>query len=194
MHELDDSYTLWLHNVFDSDWSINSYKKIYTFNTLENGISLIDNINDELIEKTMLFLMKNNIKPIWEDEKNCKGGCFSYKISNNIVGKVWRIINYSFIGNSLSSNENVIKNISGISISPKKTYCIIKIWISTTSNEILNDNDLNNFIEEQISAVIKNDNLNDEIKEYNFKDPFNIHQLCSIEKQQCIFKKHDVLY
>ena len=28
MNKLDDSYTLWLHNVFDNDWSINEYKKI----------------------------------------------------------------------------------------------------------------------------------------------------------------------
>ena len=191
MNKLNDSYTLWLHNVFDSDWSINSYKKIYTFNVLENGIGLINNINNELIEKTMLFLMKNDIKPIWEDEKNCNGGCFSYKISNNIIGDVWRILNYCFIGNSLSSNENIMNNISGISISPKKTYCIIKIWISNISFDILKDEYFDKFIEEQLNNISNDNNTN---YEYNYKDPFNINELCSIEKQQCIFRKHNVLY
>ena len=40
MNKLDNSYTLWLHNVFDNDWSINGYKKIYTFNTLEDASSI----------------------------------------------------------------------------------------------------------------------------------------------------------
>ena len=85
MNKLDDSYMLWLHNVFDNDWSINGYKQIYSFNSLEEAISLIENINSELLEKTMLFLMRNNIKPIWEDKKNYYGGCFSYKINNNLL-------------------------------------------------------------------------------------------------------------
>lgn len=190
MNKLDDSYTLWLHNVFDNDWSINGYKKIYTFNTLEEGISLIENINSELVEKTMLFLMKNTIKPIWEDEKNYNGGCFSYKINNNSVSNVWKNISYRLIGNTISEDRNIINNITGISISPKKTYCIIKIWISTIEKDKLNNNLFNNFIEEQLKINEKSEN-NEEKK---FKDPFNLHNFCNIEEQQCIFKKHNVLY
>ena len=32
----------------------------------------------------MLFLMRDGIQPIWEDEKNRNGGCFSYKINNYV--------------------------------------------------------------------------------------------------------------
>lgn len=196
MNKLDDSYTLWLHNVFDNDWSINGYKKIYTFNTLEDGISLIENINSELVEKTMLFLMKNNIKPIWEDEKNYNGGCFSYKINNNFVYDVWKNISYRLIGNTINEDINIINNITGISISPKKTYCIIKIWISNSNKEIINNNLFNNFIEEQLKTIKDKKDEKDEkdIKDIKYKDPFNLHKLCNIEEQQCIFKKHSVLY
>lgn len=191
MNKLDDSYTLWLHNVFDNDWSINGYKKIYTFNTLEDGISLIENINSELVEKTMLFLMKNTIKPIWEDEKNYNGGCFSYKINNNFVYDVWKNISYRLIGNTINEDINIINNITGLSISPKKTYCIIKIWISNISFDILKDEYFDKFIEEQLNNISNDNNTN---YEYKYKDPFNINELCSIEKQQCIFRKHNVLY
>lgn len=191
MNKLDDSYTLWLHNVFDNDWSINGYKKIYTFNTLEDGISLIENIDSELVEKTMLFLMKNNVKPIWEDEKNYKGGCFSYKINNTYVYNVWKKLVYRLIGNTINEDENIIKNITGLSISPKKTYCIIKIWISNNEKEIINNTLFNNFIVEQLELNEKNDK---HIEELKYKDPFNLHELCNLEEQQCIFKKHNVLY
>jgi translation initiation factor 4E len=188
MNKLDDSYTLWLHNIFDNDWSINGYKKIYTFNTLEDGISLIENINSELVEKTMLFLMKNNIKPIWEDEKNYKGGCFSYKINNTFVYNIWKNLVYRFIGNTINEDENIVENITGVSISPKKTYCIIKIWISNIDEEIINNINFKNFILEQLQINDKN------IEDLKYKDPFNLHKLCDLIEQQCIFKKHNVLY
>ena len=188
MNKLDNSYTLWMHNVFDNDWSINGYKKVYTFNTLEDAISLIENINSELVEKTMLFLMKNNIKPIWEDEKNYNGGCFSYKINNGVVFDIWKNMNYRLIGNTINEDENILNIITGLSISPKKTYCIVKIWVSNIEKESLNNFLFNNFIEEQLL------DLNENNEEKKYKDPFKLHELCNIEEQQCIFKKHSVLY
>ena len=197
MNNLDNSYTLWLHNVFDNDWSINGYKKIYTFNTLEKGISLINNIPNELIEKSMLFLMKNDIKPIWEDKENYNGGCFSYKIINSYVASVWKIMSYRLIGNTINDDINIIKNITGISISPKKTYCIIKIWISNIDEKILNNNIFNEFINKQLNQENSNqENLNKERlnEEKMINDPFHINNLCNIEEQYCIFRKHNVLY
>ena len=81
MHDLNNNWTLWLHLPYDTDWSINSYKKVSSFHTLEHCITLIEGINKEIVEKCMLFIMKNNIKPIWEDPENSKGGCISYKIT-----------------------------------------------------------------------------------------------------------------
>ena len=194
MNKLDNSFTLWLHNIFDNDWSINGYKKIYTFNTLEDAIRLIENIDNELIEKTMLFLMKNNIKPIWEDEKNYNGGCFSYKINNSNVAQIWKIMNYKLIGNTINEDENIINNITGLSISPKKTYCIIKIWFSNIEKNVVNNILFNNFIEEQINNNEKSEKFENINEEIIYNDPFNLHKICNIEQQQCIFKKHNVLY
>jgi hypothetical protein len=35
------------------------------------------------------------------------------------------------VGGSLSSNESFVANVTGITISPKKNFCIIKIWMSS---------------------------------------------------------------
>ena len=60
---------------------------------------------------------------------------------------------------------NILNNINGISISPKKNFCIVKIWM-------------------------RNKNI---ITDYDFtsnKDPFAIHNIFAIEEQICVFKQH----
>lgn len=203
MHDLDNNYTLWMHMLYDNDWSINSYKKIYTFNTIEKAACLIENLNSEIIEKTMIFLMKNDIKPIWEVEENKRGGCFSYKITTCYVYELWKKMSYMLIGNSLIDDDIIVKNINGISISPKKNYCIFKIWINDVTN--FKESSIYDFINYSIENFNKEELLiqnKEENKEENSNsetslkdnDPFNIHEICNIDKQICLFKKHDCLY
>ena len=79
--------------------------------------------------------MREGIKPTWEDPKNRNGGCFSYKVSNKNVHKVWKDLSYVVIGGTISTNSNFVKCVSGITISPKKNFCIIKIWMSDCNNQ-----------------------------------------------------------
>jgi Eukaryotic initiation factor 4E len=134
-HELDDKWTMWAHLPHDTDWSITSYKKIYTIDTVEGAIALSETIPDVLVKNCMLFLMREGIKPIWEDPKNRQGGCFSYKISNKNVFEVWKDLSYVLLGNSISNQSSFVGNVTGITISPKKNFCIIKIWMSNCSNQ-----------------------------------------------------------
>jgi hypothetical protein len=73
--------------------------------------------------------MTDGVTPVWEDPKNRNGGCFSYKISNKNVYDVWRELTYVLVGESISSNPEFVKSVTGITISPKKNFCIIKIWL-----------------------------------------------------------------
>ena len=109
--------------------------------------------------------MKDSILPLWESEDNINGGCFSYKISNTNIVNIFKILLYKIIGNTLSNDENTLNNINGISISPKKNFCIIKIWMRN-KNIIANHDYSSN------------------------KDPFNIHTIFNIEEQLCVFKDH----
>ena len=196
MHDLDNNYTLWMHMLYDNDWSINSYKKIYTFNTIEKAVCLIENLNSEIIEKTMIFLMKNDIKPIWEVEENKRGGCFSYKITTCYIYELWKKMSYMLIGNCMIDDDIIVKNINGISISPKKNYCIFKIWINDVAN--FKESSIYDFINYSIENFNKEENKQEENNsiETSLKDndPFNIHEICNIDKQICLFKKHDCLY
>jgi hypothetical protein len=78
----------------------------------------------------MLFIMRDGIDPMWEDENNKNGGCFSYKVDNKYVKDIWTDLACSILGNSISS-ELICNSITGLSVSPKKSFCILKIWMSS---------------------------------------------------------------
>lgn len=147
---LNDSWTLYYHLINNNNWDIDSYVKMATFTSLQQIIENYKYIDEDICKKSMLFLMRKNINPIWEDSNNINGACYSFKISNKIICNIWKNISYSLVSeNLLNENENLI---NGISISPKKFFCILKIWISDKNYSKLN---------------FKNDNLSK--LEYIFK-------------------------
>ena len=131
--KLYDKWTLYAHLPHDTDWSIQSYKIISDITSIEQAIAIFKNIPDKMAQNCMMFLMRRNIKPIWEDVGNRKGGSFSYKVANRDVPKAWRNLCYHIMGESISNNTSMLTKINGCTISPKKNFCIIKIWLSDCS-------------------------------------------------------------
>ena len=129
-HILSDKWVLWAHLPHDTDWSIASYKEIMCIKTVEESVALYNALPEKMVKNCMLFLMRKNITPTWEDSKNRKGGCFSYKVINKNVYPTWKYLSFLLMGNSISKNSKLINNINGITISPKKSFCIVKIWLS----------------------------------------------------------------
>lgn len=135
VHTLNDTWTVWAHLPHDTDWSIKSYKKIQNVNSVQEVISLTETLPHKMIRNCMLFIMRDGIKPTWEDERNKRGGSFSYKVSNKIVPQTWKNLTYSLVGESLTDNSQVCKTINGITISPKKNFCVIKIWMADCNHQ-----------------------------------------------------------
>ena len=132
-YKLYDKWTLWAHLPHDIDWTFNSYIRILTFDTADAIIMLLETIPEEMITNCMLFIMRDGINPMWEDPKNKKGGCFSYKINNKNVSSIWKNLSYSLVGETLTEDAKVRSTINGITISPKKNFCIVKIWLANCS-------------------------------------------------------------
>ena len=84
-HKLYDNWVLWAHLPHNTDWSVNSYIKVFEFTTIEDTVALIEKLPSVLVENCMLFIMRDGIKPIWEDPQNRNGGSFSYKVLNKQV-------------------------------------------------------------------------------------------------------------
>lgn len=129
-HKLNDSWTLWTHLPNDTNWNLSSYKKITTLESVESTLTFFNNCPDSITKNCMIFLMREGINPCWEDVRNYNGGCFSYKISNKNIVNCWKNLSFLLVGETLSTPE-ISKHINGITISPKKNFYIVKIWLDT---------------------------------------------------------------
>ncbi len=127
---LHDAWTMWAHLPHDTDWSVKSYQEIMTFDTVEETAGLVKALPEPLVRNCMLFLMRKGIHPTWEDERNKKGGCFSYKVNNKDVVSVWKELVYRVAGECLTDDQAVRAAVNGVTISPKKNFCIIKVWMA----------------------------------------------------------------
>ena len=83
----------------------------------------METIPDTLVKNCMLFVMRDGVKPTWEDPKNRDGGCFSYKVTNKHVGNVWKELCYVLVGNTISSDLGFVANVE-----PRVTICIITFY------------------------------------------------------------------
>lgn len=134
-HSLKTKWNLWGHLPQDPDWTVASYQKVCSFHTVEDAIAIMELLPHDFIKNCMLFIMKDGIKPMWEDSKNRNGGCFSYKISNKYVVDVWKELTYVLLGETISNTQLFVNNVTGITVSPKKNFCIIKIWMSNCDHQ-----------------------------------------------------------
>ena len=127
-----DEWTLWFHSLNYNDWSIKSYKKIIKICNICDFWRLYN--NNYSLKYGMFFLMKNDIKPIWEADENKNGGNWSIKIIKNIE-TIWLNLSIDLVAGNLD-NANIV---NGISLCYKNSYYIIKIWINDVSKSDLNN-------------------------------------------------------
>jgi hypothetical protein len=135
-YSLSGKWDLYYHLPTDSNWDLNSYKPIMKdIQTVLEVLALNDTYNENMVKSNMLFLMKSGISPIWEDPENRNGGCFSFKVANKQVFEVWKSLFYSICGNTICNNDKYKDMINGITISPKKSFCILKVWMNSCENQ-----------------------------------------------------------
>lgn len=168
-NSLKNKYTLWFHNANNNNWSIDSYKQILTFTNINEIIKFNNEISkyNQLITNGMFFIMKKDIKPMWEDSQNINGGCISWKINKVDVLDNW----VNFVELLFTNELDVFDNykLNGISVSPKRNNSILKIWlgknISDEQLEIL-CNLSENCIFKNTSKLFKKhqDNINQDSK------------------------------
>lgn len=133
-------WTVWIHKSDCTSWTEDSYTNAYMINNIGsfwrffNNFQLIDKV------KNQIFIFRNKIKPIWEDNENRNGGICSIKIDcHNRLGKYdIGSITMSCIS-LLVMNETFIQNcdeINGISYSIKNRSIFIKLWCKNYNTKI----------------------------------------------------------
>jgi hypothetical protein len=132
MVEFKTGYVLWYHSVTEKSWALNSYINLCedlpgkVIKNAEQLWSMYKVLNNNFTAG-MFFLMKEGIMPTWEDPKNKNGGFWSFKVPKRISNDVWKKLTAGFVGNTLTSNGDYMNSITGITISPKISNCVMKI-------------------------------------------------------------------
>jgi hypothetical protein len=128
--QLIGKWDLYYHLPHDKNWELSSYKSIMSkIGTVDDVISINESLTENIVKYSMLFAMRTGITPMWEDPKNRNGGCFSFKVVNKQVPEVWKALFYALCGETLCISKENNKLVNGITISPKRSFCIIKIWL-----------------------------------------------------------------
>jgi translation initiation factor 4E len=140
MH-LNDSWCIYFHDPFDKNWDETSYVKLGTMSTIYDAFNMLMSLHD-YSDKGMFFIMREHIFPEWNNENNRNGGAFSLKVLKENINNFFEDVVLKLFGETLlkDSKQHLWEFINGISISPKKNFCIIKIWIK--QHEIINQNDI----------------------------------------------------
>ena len=128
-YQLNTNWCLWYHSINDTNWNKNSYQNLYTIKNLYDLKSLNDSIEKIHLQNGMFFLMRENIFPTWEDPDNREGCCISFKISGGILKEQWDFIMNNILIEDILKDKSNSEYLNGISISPKKEFNIVKLWL-----------------------------------------------------------------
>ncbi len=124
----------------------NTVKKIADFETVEDFWKIFQHMKKpESLKSGIEFqLFKYNIKPLWEDESNKKGGRISIKLKKENSSLVWEEIILLLIGGNFP--QKIKNEINGVLISVRKEFNFLQIWFKTYEKN--NINEINNCLRE----------------------------------------------
>jgi hypothetical protein len=139
---LNSKWFIWLHSIKNTSWTEKDYECLdKAIETVGDLLRFYNNFNDFDFKNNHVFIMREGIKPIWEDKKNRNGGICSFKTDyfNKMFpelssAEVFKYILLCVCGETLHSDVAKHNTINGLSLSPKiypntkKITCIVKIW------------------------------------------------------------------
>jgi hypothetical protein len=164
--KLIDKWDLYYHLPYDKSWDISSYKKIMeNIDSVEKLIAINESLPELIVKHCMLFVMKEGITPMWEDPKNRNGGCFSFKVNKPDAGQFWFKLGSLVLGGTLGKTQEIDSKICGISMSPKRNYCILRVWVQSHDHNNINLYNLDAPSYSQIMYKSHNENTDFDTKE-----------------------------
>lgn len=167
--KLNSYWTVWVHRTNCTDWKITGYQRVYIINSIGSFWRFFNNFQMLNTYQNNIFIMREEIAPIWEDVNNKFGGICSLKIDSTQRGLKTDISTEIFtIMSMLLMNETLVaknKNINGISFGVKKRSTLIKVWTKTydAANDFIKElpvpliNKFNVEMQKQSKSVLNND-------------------------------------
>ena len=120
---LKEKWSMWFHRLDDNDWSIRSYRLVYTFSTVQDFWRMANSLPP--VYSGLFFLMKEGVQPMWEHESNKNGAIWSFRVAaKKKLHEVWNDLLVRLVGNTLVPDDELV---NGVSINPKNF--VIKVWL-----------------------------------------------------------------
>ena len=169
--KMDNYFKVLAHHNDDKSWDFNTYYNmccLKTWGDMGTFFNSVFTVKGECNYTDFdLFVMKNEISPMWEDKENRNGSICSIKIDSLADGnEIFKNLIIHMGNNTLLKfNPSTWNAVNGISLSSKKldnnteTYCIIiKLWFKIN---ILNYPSIDKLL---------NDDINQQINKYSIKN------------------------
>jgi len=128
-YELNTSWDLWYHSIDNKNWSNGSYKFLYKIKNLYDIRFLKENIEQNYLQNGMFFIMREDIFPTWEDPENREGCSVSFKVPASKLQDEWNNFVEKVLTEDILKDTDKYEEINGVSISPKREFNIIKLWL-----------------------------------------------------------------
>lgn len=141
-YRFNSCWNVWVHEISSNNWELESYKKIFTISNMQTFWFFFNNFEKLDYRRYDFYIMKNNIKPRWEDTANINGGVCSMRLPCTNFIDLWIIICIYIIAEKVVSYNN---DITGIIFNLRNCWTLFKIWNADYDNNI-------------------NENMNDKLK------------------------------
>jgi len=126
------AWSVYYHEPANTKWTPDSYEKIGTAHTWGEVFSIMNALDDVSIQQGMIFWMREDVPPLYENHANIKGGCYSIRINRNQAVRYYEMYMIAtMLGTVIQDPANIIQ---GVTISPKRiveknqNFNVIKIW------------------------------------------------------------------
>lgn len=129
--KLRSTWKLWHHSLHDDRWDMSSYIQIHRLETLQDALEMLHVLRESSEHWGHLFLMRDGIRPIYEDPQHSAGGCWSFKIhQRRRLVDAWCFFVQGMLGDLLidsSASDEALQLITGISLNPRNG--VLKVWV-----------------------------------------------------------------
>ena len=129
-HLLNDSWTLYFHDPWSADWTFDSYVRLGDLVSIEEFVAVSRELTP-ILHKGMWFLSREGVFPAWDDPANLNGGCLSLKVLKHEAHTYFDRLGALMLGESLLADKasEGWQHVNCLSLSPKRHFCIIKLWL-----------------------------------------------------------------
>jgi hypothetical protein len=131
---LNDVWSFYFHDPEDNRWTMDSYKRL-------GDVASVQDLRDVMgatslhAHSSMFFAMREHVFPCWDDANNIDGGCVSIKVPMEVAKDTWETVVKRALGETLVVDDGEWAMLNGVSISPKRGFCIVKLWMADTSEK-----------------------------------------------------------